>query len=103
MQTKKSIENREEFLHPNYERIPAEMQYDGLAKHVSEFLNARAYEGIFSLFRQYRDVISGVTLWGIADDMTWLDNYPVKNRKNWPLLFDTEHQPKKVFFKVVDF
>ena len=58
---------------------------------------------VFSIFREYKDVITGVTFWGIADDSTWLDNFPVKNRKNWPLLFDVNHQPKKCFYAIINF
>jgi len=64
---------------------------------------AARYRSIFELFRQHRDLIEGVTLWGIADDHTWLDNFPVKSRKNWPLLFDMQHRPKKSFWEVVNF
>ncbi len=35
--------------------------------------------------------VTGVTMWGVADDITWLDNNPVSGRKNWPLLFDEFH------------
>ncbi len=58
---------------------------------------------IFELFRKYKDVISNVTFWGIADDMTWKDNFPVSNRKDWPLLFNTKHDPKQAFWAVVNF
>lgn len=61
------------------------------------------YENIFRIFREYKEIITGVTFWGVADDKTWLDKFPVKNRKNWPLLFDVQHQPKEAFWKVVDF
>jgi endo-1,4-beta-xylanase len=61
------------------------------------------YAEVFKVFRQYRDVITGVTFWNISDKHTWLDNYPVAGRKNYPLLFDQNLQPKKVYGKVVDF
>ncbi len=61
---------------------------------------AERYDQIFSLFKEYSDVIQNVTFWGIADDYTWLDNFPVKQRKNWPFLFDENHQPKPAFWKV---
>ena len=66
-------------------------------------LQAKRYDKIFSLFREYKDVITGVTFWGVADDYTWLDDFPVKGRKNWPLLFDVNHEPKPAFYKIVDF
>jgi len=59
------------------------------------------YERLFRLFKEYREVIAGVTFWGAADDYTWLDNFPVEGRKNWPFLFDERHRPKPVFGKVI--
>lgn len=59
------------------------------------------YENIFRLFREYSDVIGNVTLWGVADDSTWLSDFPEPNRKNWPLLFDDDHKPKLAFEKLM--
>ena len=64
---------------------------------------AKQYGDLFAVFREYKDVIDNVTLWGIADDITWLDNFPVRNRKNWPLLFDEQHQPKEALLRIIDF
>jgi endo-1,4-beta-xylanase len=61
------------------------------------------YAEVFKIFRKYRNVITGVTFWNISDKNTWLDHYPVTGRKNYPLLFDQNLQPKKAWFKVVDF
>lgn len=66
-------------------------------------LQAARYGHLFVLFRQYSDVISNVTFWGIADDNTWLNDFPVRGRKNWPTLFDDHHQPKDAFWRVIDF
>ncbi len=60
-------------------------------------LQAERYDGVFRLLREYRQVISSVTFWGAADDYTWLDNFPVRGRKNWPFLFDEQHRPKPAF------
>ena len=67
------------------------------------WLQQERFEGIFKIFRDYRDVITGVTFWGVADDHTWLDDFPVKDRKDWPLLFDMQHKTKKAFAGVVNF
>lgn len=75
-------------------KVPAESMME---------LQAQKYEAIFKLFREYRDVITNVTFWGVADDRTWLDNFPVKGRKNWPLIFDENHQPKNSFWKIAEF
>jgi endo-1,4-beta-xylanase len=64
-------------------------------------LQAERYQQIFHLLRQYQKHITSVTFWGAADDYTWLSDFPVIGRKNWPFLFDENHQPKESFWKVV--
>jgi len=61
------------------------------------------YQMCFELFRKYRNVISGVTFWNVSDRHSWLDNFPVRGRKDHPLLFDKDLKPKKVFWEVVKF
>src|ERR1043166_3028697 len=61
------------------------------------------YKMCFELFRKYRRVISGVTFWNVSDRHSWLDNFPVRGRKDYPLLFDKNLQPKKAFREVVQF
>ena len=61
------------------------------------------YRMIFELFRKYRDHITSVTFWNISDRHSWLDNFPVRNRKDYPLLFDAKLKPKKAFWEVVNF
>ncbi len=63
---------------------------------------AERYRVFFDMFRAHKDVITGVTLWGVADDNTWLSEFS-SGRKDFPLLFDINHQPKKAFSAVVDF
>ncbi|HVS98648.1 MAG TPA: endo-1,4-beta-xylanase, partial [Puia sp.] len=71
---------------------------------------ADQYKMVFSIFRRNavnpaggRGCINGVTFWNLSDKYTWLDNYPVPGRKNYPLLFDTNGRPKKAFWEVIDF
>ena len=63
---------------------------------------AARYGELFRVFREESagGLLTGVTFWGIADDDTWLDNFPVNGRKDWPLLFNTVHGPKKAFWSV---
>ncbi|HMF40208.1 MAG TPA: endo-1,4-beta-xylanase [Polyangia bacterium] len=63
---------------------------------------ADRYFQFFQLFRNYKNVITGVTFWGIADDATWLSMFS-SGRKDFPLLFDVNHNPKPAFWAVVDF
>lgn len=61
------------------------------------------YKMCFRIFRKYRKVLSGVTFWNISDRRSWLDDFPVKGRKDYPLLFDKDLKPKKAFWEVVKF
>ncbi|SEA49066.1 endo-1,4-beta-xylanase [Pedobacter hartonius] len=57
------------------------------------------YTSVFKVFRQYKDILSGVTFWNIADKYTWLDQTPsAKGKKNYPLLFNFNLKPKKCVF-----
>jgi endo-1,4-beta-xylanase len=62
-----------------------------------------AYGRYFNAFRTFKDAITGVTFWGLADDYTWLDSFPAAGRKNYPLLFDVNLDPKPAYFEVIDF
>jgi len=61
------------------------------------------YAMVFKVFRAYKNVITNVTFWNISDRYSWLDNYPVAGRKNYPLLFDQHLQPKKAYREVINF
>lgn len=63
-------------------------------------LQSERYQKIFGLLREYRDLFTGVTFWGIADDSTWLSDFPFRGRKNWPLIFDDQHNPKPAYDKI---
>ncbi len=61
------------------------------------------YKMSFELFRKYKQYITGVTFWNISDRNSWLDNFPVRNRKDYPLLFDEHLKPKKAYQEIVKF
>jgi len=63
---------------------------------------AERYAAFFELFRKHAKVITGVTFWGIADDNTWLSEFS-SGRKDFPLLFDVNHQPKPALDRVMAF
>ncbi|CAM4320050.1 endo-1,4-beta-xylanase [Pedobacter westerhofensis] len=64
---------------------------------------AEKYAEIFKILRAHRNVITGVTFWNVSDRHSWLDEYPVQGRKNYPLLFNRQLQPKMAYDKVVNF
>jgi endo-1,4-beta-xylanase len=67
-----------------------------------EAKQAERYRAFFEMFRRQADKLTGVTFWGIADDNTWLSEFS-SGRKDFPLLFDTSHEPKKAYDAVVGF
>lgn len=66
-----------------------------------EQLQIDQYKMIFDVFRERKDNISVVTFWNISDNRSWLDNFPIRGRKDYPLLFDTEFKPKKAYYELV--
>jgi endo-1,4-beta-xylanase len=62
---------------------------------------AKRYADIFRLFVKHRDTVARVTFWGVTDRTTWLHNFPVPGRVNYPLLWDREGQPKPALEAVV--
>jgi endo-1,4-beta-xylanase len=69
---------------------------------------AARYGELFDIFRDFEDAapgsddITSITLWGVSDDKTWLDTWPV-TRNNYPLLFDDDHYRKPAYDAVVNF
>lgn len=64
---------------------------------------AEQYGKFFNTFRQYKGILTGVTFWNLSDRYSWLDNFPVRGRKNYPLLFDKDLQPKAAYWNVIRF
>ncbi|MFC5283027.1 endo-1,4-beta-xylanase [Pedobacter alpinus] len=65
-----------------------------------EKMQMEKYKMIFDVFRKYRKEITGVTFWNLSDRYTWLN---MRGRKNFPLLFNENLEPKKVYWEVVKF
>lgn len=59
---------------------------------------AQRYEEVFKLYIKHSDKIDRVTLWGTSDDESWKNDFPIKGRTNYPLLFDRNQQPKLAYF-----
>lgn len=62
---------------------------------------ANRYADIFKLFLKHQDKISRVTFWGVNDGQSWLNDWPIKGRTNYPLLFDREFKAKKAYKSVM--
>lgn len=73
---------------------------NGLPDNIQKALADR-YAQLFEIFYRKRDKIDRVTMWGINDDMSWKNDYPIPNRTNYPLLWDRKKQPKPAFDAVL--
>lgn len=62
---------------------------------------ADSYEQLFRLFLKHRDKISRITFWGVNDGQSWLNNWPIKGRINYPLPFDRNNRPKEAFHRMI--
>ena len=62
---------------------------------------AERYADIFGIFEKHKDKITRVTFWGLGDGSSWLNNFPVRGRTNYPLLFDRKLDPKTEVFEKI--
>jgi|AGTN01.1.fsa_nt_gi Beta-1,4-xylanase len=53
------------------------------------------YAQLFSLFREYRDLIARVTFWGYVDNKSWRGD-------RFPCLFNADFSPKQAAYAVLD-
>jgi endo-1,4-beta-xylanase len=72
----------------------------GLPDSVQKAL-AKRYGELFAVYLKHRDVITRVTFWGVTDGDSWKNNWPVRGRTNYPLLFDRAGRPKPAFEAVI--
>lgn len=84
-------EEFEEYLDPYKEGLPAEVEQQ----------LADRYEELFRIFYNKRDKIDRVTLWGLTDDSSWKNGYPVPGRTNYPLLWNRDYTPHKALNAVL--
>ena len=63
---------------------------------------AKRYKDIFELFIKHSDKISRVTFWGVMDKHSWLNDWPIKGRTNYPLLFDRKYQAKEAHQALIE-
>ena len=68
---------------------------DGLPDTMALKLHNR-FMSLFDLFEKHKDKISRVTAWGVNDAQTWRNNWPIKGRSDYPLLFNRDNTPKPV-------
>jgi endo-1,4-beta-xylanase len=85
----------------NYEGSPFMNPYPKSLPDSMQLKLAKGYEDLFKLFIKYKNKIERVTFWGVNDGQSWLNNWPIKNRTNYPLFFDRNFKPKLACKKVM--
>lgn len=73
---------------------------NGLPKSVEEQINNRWLE-FFSLYKRHSHQISRVTLWGVSDKQSWMNDWPISGRTAYPLLFDRQYNAKPVVNDII--
>lgn len=86
----------------NVEPTPQINPYTAGLPAATQSALARRYADLFRVYLKHRDVIERVTFWGVADGDSWLNNWPIKGRTNYPLLFDRLGQPKPAFDSIIE-
>jgi endo-1,4-beta-xylanase len=64
-------------------------------------IQAKRYAEYFKLFLKYKGTLTRVTFWGMTDGQSWRNNWPIRGRAAYPLLFDNNYQPKPAFDAVI--
>ncbi len=72
----------------------------GLPDSVSNRL-AQRYADLFGVLMKHKDAVTRVTFWGVNDGYSWKNDWPIKGRTNYPLLFDRNYKPKPAFYSVI--
>lgn len=89
--------------------ISQKYQYDksmnpytqGLTKKAEKLFEQR-YLDFFRIIERNKASVKRVTFWGVTDRHSWLNDWPIKGRTNYPLLFDRNYQPKTIMKEIIN-
>ena len=79
-------------LNPYTNALPAEV----------ELALADRYAALFAVYCKHRGTLDRVTFWGVTDAQSWLNNWPIRGRTAYPLVFDREGKPKAALKAILD-
>lgn len=85
-------ESADSVLNPYSKGLPDEMQQK----------LAHRYAKLFGVYLKHHGIVTRVTFWGVSDDNSWLNDWPIKGRTSYPLLFDRAGKPKPAFYAVME-
>ena len=73
---------------------------DGLPAAKQKELDKR-WMDLFNIYYKHRSQIGRITLWGVSDENSWLNGWPIKGRTNYALLFDRQYKAKPVVNDII--
>ena len=74
---------------------------EALPDSVSQIWNDRMTQ-VFRIYEKYQDHICRVTAWGVQDGDSWKNDWPMKGRTNYPLLFDRNYEMKPFLKDIIN-
>lgn len=80
---------------------PALNPYAGGLTDLAEQQLASRYAELFAIYYRHRDVVNRVTFWGVTDGGSWLNDWPIHGRTNYPLLFNRNGSAKPAYDAVM--
>ena len=83
------------------EEMGGQLQFSlGKAGEVPQYiktLHEAQYANLFRVLRKHKDVVKNVTFWNLSDADSWI------GVNNYPLPFDKDVKPKKVYYTIKNF
>ena len=74
---------------------------NGLPKDKQKELDKRWID-LFKIYYEHRAQIGRITLWGVCDENSWLNGWPIAGRTNYPLLFDRNYEAKPIVNEIIN-
>lgn len=72
---------------------------NGLPEDVAATIDQR-WLTFFEIYKRHEHQIDRVTLWGLSDKDSWLNDWPIDGRRSYGLLFDRNYDPKSVITNI---
>ncbi len=60
-----------------------------------------SYMELFKLLLKHDDKVKRITTWGVADHHSWKNNWPIRGRTDYTLLFDRKNEAKPVVADII--
>ena len=74
---------------------------NGLPKDKQKELDKR-WTDLFKIYYKHRAQIGRITVWGVCDENSWLNGWPIAGRTNYPLLFDRNYEAKPIVNEIIN-